>query len=67
MIPPQHDYKSNVLDAIQDFLCKLGMKPKQDFFPKSCHRQTYQKDLIKTVDELALQRSLIILIGLKMT
>ena len=35
------------LGTIQDFLCKLGMKPHMKlleisiFFTKSCHRQTY--------------------------
>ena len=38
-----------VLDSVQDFLIKLGIKPctvafmgNNHFFTKQCHRQTYQ-------------------------
>ena len=71
-----------VLDTIQDFLCKLGMKPHMYLVEISIFSLNHVivrptkiiKDLYKantyilyTVYELALQRSLIILVGLTMT
>ena len=47
-IPLQCTLETSTLDTIQDFLCKLGMKPSMHlveisiFFSKSCHRQTYR-------------------------
>ena len=44
-----NDAMRSVLDTVQDFLIKLGIKPrmhllmgKQDFITKYCHVQTYQ-------------------------
>ena len=38
---------TSILDTVQDFLIKLGIKPRlhienKHFFTKPCHRQTYQ-------------------------